>query len=134
MIHCRLPFRSLVDGLRKRGDRSQPSMQIKLLAKLSFVAQPDYIFGSTLNDACPLKAWREFSRSSWGNFPMLIWERRLAVITTIATALALLNERHLVQMCQVLRGKLGVVDHRIDLGAKGVEGALERRGDGPKRR
>jgi hypothetical protein len=65
---------------------------------------------------------------------LFVRSRGEATIARTLAALALLKERHLVQMCQVLRGKLGVVDHGVDLGAKRVEGALERRGDCTKRR
>ena len=33
-------------------------------------------------------------------------------------------------MCQVLRGKPGVIDHSVNLCIEGVEGTAERSGDG----
>ena len=47
-------------------------------------------------------------------------------------SLALLDERHLARMCQVLRGKLGVIDHCVDLRGERVEGALKRGRSGAK--
>ena len=45
----------------------------------------------------------------------------------------MLNERRLAQMCQVLRGELGLGDHCIDLGGERVEGAFQGSGSGVER-
>ena len=40
-------------------------------------------------------------------------------------ALALLNERDFLRMCQVFRGKVGLVDHCVDFGGERIESAAE---------